>query len=448
MKTLLALAASVFSYALMQTTVVPAVGLLQRELDTTPGWASWIISGFLLSSAVLTPLFGRMGDLYGKRRVLLAVLITYFAGMAGAVAAQDIGQLIAARIVQGVALAAVPLSMAILRETMPRERMAFAFGLISGIVGVGAGVGLVVGGLLADHLSWRWLFGLGALLTLVSLVLVVRFVPESTHTAKGRLDLPGAVLLGAGLVSLLLALTQRQAWLGMAAVLFFVVLVLVERRKDDALIDLAELTDRPMLATHALAFLFGASSYFLYLGLPAYAQLEPGTSGVGFGATVTVSGLLMLPGTLILLPAGTAVGKLAERFGPRWPAVLGFAIAALGSVLLSLAHASVWEHLVFYTVVGAGSGLVMATLPKLIGDLVPLTRTGVANGLNNLARTVGGVVGSGLAAAVLSGGYTDAAFTTLFWLAAGTGVLGLAVAPFAVRHAGGREHERVQQARA
>ncbi|GAA3718511.1 MFS transporter [Nonomuraea antimicrobica] len=450
--TLFALVASVFSYALMQTMVVPAVGLLQRELATTPGWASWIISGFLLSSAVLTPLLGRMGDLYGKRRVLLAVLITYLVGMAGALAAQDIGQLIAARVVQGAALALVPLSMAILRETMPRERMAFAFGLISGIVGAGAGAGLVVGGLLADYLSWRWLFGVGALLTLVSLGLVARFVPASTHTAKGRLDFPGAVLLGAGLVALLLALTQGRGWtavaLGAAAVAFFVVLLLVERRRDDALIDVAELADRPMLATHALAFLFGAASYFFYLALPAYAQLDPGAGGIGFGATVTVSGLLMLPGALVLLPTGTAVGRLAERFGPRWPAVLGFAVAVVGSALLALAHASMWQHLVFYTVVGAGSGLVMASLPKLIGDLVPLTRTGVANGLNNIARTVGGVVGSGLAAAVLSTGYTDSAFTTLFWLATATSVLGVAAAPFAVRHARGREHERVQQARA
>ncbi|GAA2213823.1 hypothetical protein GCM10009850_092860 [Nonomuraea monospora] len=106
--TLSASVATVFSYALMQTMVVPAVGLLQRELGTTSGWASWIISGFLLSSAVLTPLLGRMGDLYGKRRVLLAVLATYLIGLAGAVAAQDIGQLIAARVVQGAALALVP----------------------------------------------------------------------------------------------------------------------------------------------------------------------------------------------------------------------------------------------------------------------------------------------------------------------------------------------------
>ncbi|MCF6467830.1 MFS transporter [Nonomuraea sp. MG754425] len=435
MKTLLSLVAAVFSYALMQTVVVPAIGLLQRELDTTPGWASWIISAFLLSSAVLTPLLGRMGDLYGKRRVLLAVLAAYLVGMIGAVAAQDIGQLIAARVVQGAALALVPLSMAILRETMPRERMAFAFGLISGIVGAGAGAGLVVGGLLADHLSWRWLFGLGALLALASLLLVARFVPASTHTANGRLDLPGALLLGAGLVSLLLALTQRQVWLGLVALVLFAVLLLVERRRDDALIDVAELADRPMLATHALAFLFGAASYFFYLSLPAYAQLDPGTGGIGFGATVTVSGLLMLPGALILLPTGTAVGRLAERYGPRRPVVLGFAIAVAGSALLALSHASMWQHLVFYTVVGAGSGLVMASLPKLIGDLVPLTRTGVANGLNNIARTVGGVVGSGLAAAVLGGGYTDTAFTTLFWLAAATSVLGVVAAPFAVRQA-------------
>lgn len=443
--TLLALVIAVFGYALMQTMVVPAVGLLQRELHTTPGWASWILSGFLLSSAVLTPLLGRMGDLYGKRRVLLAVLAAYLVGMAGAVAAQDIGQLIAARVVQGAALALVPLSMAILRETMPRERMAFAFGLISGIVGAGAGAGLVVGGLLADHLSWRWLFGCGVLLALVSLLLVARFVPAGTRTARGRLDLPGAVLLGGALVALLLALTQGVIVLWAVAAVLFVVLILVERRRDDALIDVAELADRPMLATHALAFLFGAASYFFYLALPAYAQLD---TEIGFGATVTVSGLIMLPGALVLLPMGTAVGRLADRFGPRWPAVLGFVVAVAGSVLLAVAHASMWQHLVFYTVVGAGSGLVMAALPKLIGDLVPLNRTGVANGLNNIARTVGGAVGAGLATTVLGGGSTDAAFTTLFWLAAATAVLGVAVAPFAVRHAQRSEREPVQRARA
>ncbi len=130
--------------------VVPALRLLERELGTTPTWSAWILSAFLLSSAVLTPLLGRMGDPYGRRRVMTAVLVAYAVGMAGAALAQNIGQLIAARVVQGAALAVVLLSMAILREALPRERLPFAMGLVSGIVGAGGGTGLVVGGLLAD----------------------------------------------------------------------------------------------------------------------------------------------------------------------------------------------------------------------------------------------------------------------------------------------------------
>ncbi|MEV6156209.1 MFS transporter [Nonomuraea sp. NPDC052129] len=443
---LVALATTVFGYSLMQTVVVPALGLLTRELGTTRTWSAWILSAFLLSSAVLTPLLGRLGDLYGKRRVMIGVLVAYAIGMAGAALAQDIGQLIAARVVQGSALAVVPLSMAILRETLARERLPFAMGLVSGIVGAGAGAGLVVGGLLADHLSWRYLFVLGALLALTSLLMVSRWVPESRHRATGRLDLPGAALLGSSLVAVLLGLTQGPAWgwtsvrvLGLFALgaLLLAALLAVERARSDALVDVGELADRPMLATHLAALLFGAGSYFFYLAMPLFAQQR---GGVGFGASITVAGLLMLPGMLAIIPAGMAIGRMSAALGPRWPLAGGFLLFVAGSALLAFGHTAEWQHLVFYAVIGAGSGLVMGSLPKLIADIVPLTRTGTANGINNIARTVGGVIGSQLAAALIASstsgsaaGVPDSAFTTLFWLGAAAAVIGVAISPLAVR---------------
>ncbi|WP_406317780.1 MFS transporter [Streptosporangium sp. NBC_01639] len=450
-KTLIALSAAVFGYALMQTVVVPALRLLERELDTTPTWSAWILSAFLLSSAVLTPLLGRLGDLYGKRQVMIAVLIAYAVGMVAASASQNIGQLIAARVIQGAALSVVPLSMAILREALPRERLPFAMGLVSGIVGAGAGAGLVIGGLLADYLSWRYLFVLGALLAVISLLLVLRWVRASRHTATGGLDIPGAVLLGLSLVAVLLALTQGPSWgwtsvpvlgLFVLGVLLFAALMAVERRKSDALIDVSELTDRPMTVTHLAALLFGAASYFFYLGMPLFAQQQPSSGGVGFGASVTMAGLLMLPGMLAIIPASMAVGRIATAYGPRWPLAGGFVLFTVGSVLLASAHAAEWEHLVFYAIVGAGSGLIMGALPKLIADIVPLTRTGTANGINNIARTGGSVIGSQLAAAVMASsvvsraaGVPDSAFTTLFWLGAIAAVLGVVISPLAVRRA-------------
>ncbi|OLT33374.1 hypothetical protein BJF79_34890 [Actinomadura sp. CNU-125] len=447
-KTLVALVVAVFGYALMQTVVVPALKVLEAGLHTTPSAAAWILTAFLLSSAVLTPLLGRLGDQYGKRRVILAVLVVYAAGMAAAAASQNIGQLIAARVLQGAALALVPLSMAILREALPVVRLPFAMGLVSGIVGAGAGAGLIIGGLLADHLSWRWLFGLGTVLALVSLALAAFWVPADRRTAPAGIDLPGTVLLGGSLVSVLLALAKGPSWgwtsgrvtaLLALGVLLFAALIAVERTKRDALIDVAELTDRPMLMTHLGAFLFGTGSYFFYLALPLYAQQPPGDTGVGFGSSVTVAGLLMLAGMLAVIPAGTAVGRLTTALGPRWPMAIGFGLITAGSVLFALAHDAMWQHVVFYTVVGAGTGLVMGALPKLIADIVPLERTGTANGLNNIARTVGSAVGTALAAAVLAsadaprGATPDSAYTTLFWLAAATGVLGVAAALRAVR---------------
>jgi MFS family permease len=445
-KTLVALVVAVFGYALMQTVVVPALRLLENQLDATPTTSAWILSAFLLSSAVLTPLLGRLGDQYGRRRVTLAVLVVYALGMAGAAVAQNIGQLIAARVVQGAGLALVPLSMAILREVLPARRLPFAMGLVSGVVGAGGGAGLIVGGLLADNASWRYLFVLGTALALISLVLAALWIPASEQSAPGRLDLLGAALVGGSLVAVLLALAKGPSWgwasagvlsLFVLGVALFMVLVAVERTRKDALIDVGELSDRPMLMTHAAAFLFGAGSYFFYLALPLYAQLEPNAAGVGFGSTITVAGLLMLPGMLAVIPAGMAVGRIATALGPRWPLCMGWALFAAGSVLFLIAHDQMWHHAVFYTIVGAGTGLVMGSLPKLIADIVPLSRTGTANGINNIARTVGSAVGTAVAAAVIAsggpGGLPDSTFTTLFSLAAVAAVLGIAGAFFAVR---------------
>ncbi|MGA4838284.1 MFS transporter [Streptomyces sp. G45] len=444
-RVLAALVTAVFGYALMQTLLVPALGLLQTELDTTPEWSAWILSAFLLSSAVLTPLISRMGDQYGKRRVLLWVLVVYGLGTVGAAAAQSIGQLIAARVVQGSALSVLPLAFAILRETLPPKRLHLGTGMVSGVVGVGAGGGLVIGGLLADHLSWRALFVLGAVLAAISLALVAWWVPDSRHTEGGSLDLAGAGLLGLGMVALLLALTEGPSWgwtswrvlgLFVLALAFLAVLAVVESGRSNALVDIKEFTHRPMLLTHLSAFAFGVLSYVFYVALPRFAQTPEEAGGYGFGATITVAGLLMLPGALTVLPASMGVGWLARRAGDKAPLVIGFAVCAAGSALLAAAHTAMWQHLVFYALVGVGTGVVMAALPKLIGALAPPTRIGTANGINNIARTVGGVVGSQVTAAFLTAGTTNgtvegSTYTSLFWLATAVGVAGIVIAPLA-----------------
>ncbi|WP_129839259.1 MFS transporter [Streptomyces sp. RFCAC02] len=445
-KPLAALVAAVAGYALMQTLVVPALGLLGEELDASPTWTAWVLTAFLLSSAVLTPLLGRLGDQYGRRRVLRWVLVVQVVACAGAAVAGNIGELIAARAVQGAGLSVLPLAIGILREALPADRAALGTGLVSGVMGVGAGAGLVAGGLIADHTTWRALFVLGALLAAVSLLLVTAWVRDDGHPAGGRLDPAGAVLLGGGLAAALLALTEGPAWgwgswrtvglFALAAVLL-ALLAVVESGRRDALVDIREFTHRPMLVTHLAAFAFGALSYVFYVALPQFARTPHETAGYGFGATVTGAGLLMLPSALVMLPAGMSAGRFPRRAGESAPLVTGFLVCGAGALLLAVAHGAAWQHLVFYTLVGVGSGLVMAALPQRISALTPPSRTGTANGLNNIARTVGGAVGSQVTALFLTPGAAggpvgDSAYGGLFLVATGIGLAGAVIAPLAI----------------
>ena len=447
--TIAALAVAAASNALMQTLVVPAIGVLARDLAASPGAATWVLTAFLLASAILAPLVSSLGDRYGKRRLLLVVLWVYLVGTLGAMAAWNLGALVGFRAVQGISLAVLPLGFGILREALPADRVALGVGVTSGVLGAGAGVGLVAGGLIVDHASWRWLFALGAATAVAALWLVVRHVPESTVRSVRRLDLAGSGVLSLALAALLLALTvgpdrgwTAPATLGLLAVslVAFVVLPVVERRAADPMLASETFGRRPVLMTHLAAFIWGFMSFVFYVLLPLLVQLPTGT---GLGASVTMTGVLLLPGALVLLPAGAAAAQVGGRLGPRAPLAIGLGVAAVGASLLAVSHASAWQVVGFYLVVGLGSGLALAALPRLLGGLVPAARTATANGVNTVARTVGGAVGAQVAVAVVAsrggvggGAPASSAFSAAFWLAVVVAAAGTVVARATTSSAG------------
>jgi MFS family permease len=200
------------AFALQQTMVVPALPILQREFDTSAAWAAWLLTGFLLSASVATPLLGKLGDQYGKERMLVISLSIFLAGSIGAIFAWHIGALIAFRIVQGCGAAVFPLAFAIIKDEFPPEKVGTAIGAVSAVFGIGGGLGLALSGVLIDHLGWRWLFIVGAAGVAAAVVLVLVFVPESPIKTPSRLDVPGALLLSTGLLALLLALTEGENW--------------------------------------------------------------------------------------------------------------------------------------------------------------------------------------------------------------------------------------------
>ena len=200
------------AFALQQTMIIPALPVLQREFDTSAAWAAWLLTGFLLSASVATPLLGKLGDQYGKERMLVISLSIFLAGSIGAIFAWHIGVLIGFRILQGCGAAVFPLAFSIIKDEFPPEKVGIGIGMVSAVFGIGGGLGLALSGVLIDNLGWRWLFIVGAIGVAAAIVLVHLFVPESPIKTRSRLDVPGALLLSAGLVALLLALTEGENW--------------------------------------------------------------------------------------------------------------------------------------------------------------------------------------------------------------------------------------------
>jgi EmrB/QacA subfamily drug resistance transporter len=431
------------AFALQQTMVFPALPTFQRELDATAAWTTWVLTGFLVSAAVTTPILGKLGDQHGKERLLLVSLGLFLAGCIGAAAAWDIWSLIGFRVLSGAGGALFPLSFAIIRDELPPERAKVGYGLMSAVFGIGGGFGIVLSGVIVDHLTWRWLFILGSISVAAAIVLVHRYVPESPVRAPSRLDIPGAVLLGAALVALMVALTEGERWgwtsppilaLAAGSAVLFAVWGSVEVRSAAPLVDMRMLAYRPVLLTNLTTLAAGFALFGCFVLVPVFVQ-SPSSRGYGFGASATEAGLYLLPSSCALLVAGPAAGVLGRRWGSKWPLVGGMILTGVAALLLAAAHDQPWHVAAATGALGAGVGAAFAAIVALIAENVSPTETGVATGINTVTRMVGAVVGGQVGAAVLTArtiGDTafpaESAFTTAFGLSAAAALVATLIA--------------------
>ncbi|MGD9572583.1 MAG: MFS transporter [Thermoleophilia bacterium] len=451
--TLAGLIVAAGAYALMQTFLIPALGPLERELGTSASMVTWTVTAYLLSGAVATPIVGRLGDQYGKKRLMMISLGVFLVGSVGAIVAPNVGVLIAFRVVQGVGGASFPLGFAIIRDEFPPERIPTAMGTLSAVLGIGGGVGITLSGVIVDHLSWRWLFVVSALLVAAALVMVWRFVPESPVRAPSRPDVVGALLLSGALVALLVGVTEGEGWgwgspavLGLlgGSVLLFVAWGVAELRVEAPMVDMRMLARRPVLFTNLAALLSGFGLYMTWVILPGLFQLPSGLpddlaalGDYGFGTSVTVAGLWILPTSAVIVVAGPLAGVIGRRHGSRLPLVAGMLLLGLGSALIAMFHGSPLVTSACFMVCGVGVGFSFAAMPRLVSDAVRPSETGVANGMNTVIRTVGGVIGAQLGAAILAasavgGGPVPAesGYVTAFWIGAAAAALGAVAAWF------------------
>ncbi|MFF0038894.1 MFS transporter [Streptomyces mirabilis] len=415
-RSLAILSLAALAFALMQTAVVPALTDMASALHTSTQNTAWTLTGYLVSAAVLTPVLGRLGDMFGKRRFLVISLLLFAAGAVLAAIATDLGLVVAGRVLQGAGAGVLPLSFGIVRDEFEAGRRPGAIGLISAIVGIGGGIGLLVGGLLVDHASYRWIFVAGAAMALIAAVSAQLLLPESPVRARGRVDLAGAALLAVGVTAPLIAISQGRTWgwgsgrtLGLFAVglVFLAVLVLVERRTAEPLVDISLFVRPSVLMTNLVTLLVGFGMFGAFVLIPQLAE-TPTASGYGFGVDATRAGLLMLPGCLIILVTGSVTGSLAKRFHAKLPLVLGGLASVAGLAMLAAQHGSQAAVLGWTTVLFAGIGFAYAAIPNLIVDAVPAAKTGEATGLNALVRSVGSSLGTQVVAGILAGSATVA----------------------------------------
>jgi MFS family permease len=362
------LCVGVGSFSLLQSMVTPVLATIERGLDTDQATVTWVLTAYLLSASVFTPIVGRVGDKVGKERMLVVAL--------GALA---VGSLLA----------------------------------------VGGGIGLVVAGPIVDALSYHWLFWLPMILTATAAVTAHFFVPESPERAPGRINVGTALLMSAWLVALLLAVSQGHSWgwgspttvgLFVVAAVVLPVWVWAEARSDSPLIDMTMMRIPTVWTVNLVSLLFGMGMYSMFAFLPQFLQTPDEVTGYGFGASVTESGLLLLPQTVATFVAGLASGRLAARYGSKAMLVAGATLTSLGTLGIVLAHDHVWQLLVESTVLGLAFGLAFAAMSNLVVDAVPQTQTGVASGMNANIRTVGGALGGAVLASVVTAGHRPDGF--------------------------------------
>jgi MFS family permease len=403
------LTVAVGAFALLQSLIVPVLAQIQQEYDTDQSTVTWVLTAYLLSASIATPMLGRIGDVVGKKRILVLALLALSVGSLAAALAPSIGWLIAARVVQGLGGGVMPLAFGIIRDNFT-ARMTSALSVLASLTAVGFGVGIVVAGPIVEVLGYHWLFWLPMIVTAGAAVAALAFIPESPRSPGDRLPVLPALLLAGWLVALLLPVSQGNQWgwgstrvvvlLAVAAVTL-VLWAWLETRVRVPLIDMRMMGTRGVWTTNLVTLFVGVGLFSSFAFLPQLLQ-TPVESGYGFGATITESGRLLLPSAVASFLVGLTTARLMGRFGARAVILTGTLVSAASYVAIALFHDTTTHVMLGITAQGLGTGMVISTSASVVIASVPASQTGVASGMNANIRTIGGSIGSAVMAGIVT----------------------------------------------
>lgn len=395
----------------MQTILLPIQSELPVLLDVSRDVSAWVITVTLLVAAICTPISGRLGDMYGKKTVALALLGLLALGSVVAALSPSVVLLIVGRGLQGMGMGVIPLGISILRDVLHKDRLGSGIALVSATLGVGGALGLPISAYVTERYDWHVVFWVAAGIGLLALALVAWIVPVSTMRTGGKLDVVGVIGLAVGLTGVLLAVSRGNDWgwgsprtLGL--LLGGIVVLLVwgwyELRTDSPLVDLRVTARGTVLFTNLASIAMGFALFASNVVFPQLLELP--VEGGGLGLTLMQASLVLMPAGLVMLAMSPVAGRLAHRYGPKPLLASGSAIIALSYVIAVAVDLEVWHVLVVNGVVGVGIGLGFAAMPALIMQVVPAHETGAANGLNTLMRSLGTTSAAAVIGGVLAAG--------------------------------------------
>jgi MFS family permease len=413
--TLAVLTSTALVFSMLQSLVIPALTTIQEDLDATESQTTWIVTAFFLSSSVATPIIGRLGDMYGRSQMLLFSFGCLIAGTTIGALSTSIEMLISARLVQGLAGGLVPLTFGIVRDVLPSSRVPGAIGAISAVLAVGAATGIVLSGPIVTQFGYPWLFWLPLFVIVPAALLSWRVIPKSRRAAREPIDLIGAALLSAWLVALLFGVTQGAAWgwtspgtlaLFAVAASVLVVWIAVELRMPVPLIDIRLMRQPTLLRINIVGFTTGLAMQAFFTFVPRFVQIPP-EDGFGLGVSASNAGLIVLPWSLGAFITGSLAGLVAHRFGLKAPLVAGCVLSVIPGFVLAVAHDELLTVGIALGIFGVGTGLVAAAMPTIIVMFAPDHQTGVAAGMNQNIRTIGGAIGAQTIGAIIAASIVD-----------------------------------------
>lgn len=440
--TLALLAAAVFSYSLLEAMIVPALPLIQDAVDASPASIAWVFTGLLLAAAVSTPVVGRLADVRDKRAVFLGVMGIVAAGVVTAALAESAVVLAVGQALQGVGLGLVPLSLGIIRDTQPAHRVTSATGVIVGASALSTAAGLVVAGPLTERLPYTWVYWIPLALLAATVVCAWRILPSCPPALRGTVDWPGAALLGAALLSLLVGVTQAPTWgwtssrfltLEVVAVVLAMAFVAVELRSDQPLVPL-RVVGKSVAAICLTAFVIGYATTAVYLSVPGIVA-APRDTGYGLALSTTAAGLILLPLGVMGTVAAPLTGRLEQLLGARAVTSLSTAAIAASCGLFTLARQQPALLAAAAALLGIGVGCGLTQAMNSVVATVPTAAVASVAGLAFVVKSIGGTLGGQVSGSLLADDLLPrsplpawAGYTTVFAVAAAVGVMGVACA--------------------